>query len=169
MTRHEDRRDKAFIGALLVGVGLFVLIGTLLRSEIVGLLILPLLGLAFLGYGFYKHEFGFTIPGSILTGLGAALLLVVYVPALAGPAAGGVFMIGLALGFVAIAFISLYFERKVAWWPLVPGGIIGAVGVLLMFGTAEAISVLQVMGLLWPLVLIIVGAYILIVPGQRKN
>lgn len=167
--RNDDPRDTSFIGLLLVGIGIVVFLANLIQSEALGLFILPLLGLAFLGYGFYRRAFGFTIPGCILTGLGVAVLLVANVPTLAGPPAGGIFVIALALAFAAMTLISPYFERKVAWWPLIPGCILGTVGLLLLIGTGEALQVLQLIGIAWPVLLIFFGLYILIAPRERKS
>jgi hypothetical protein len=163
-----DRRDRKFSGLLVLSIGLLALLLNITQAGAFSQLILPALGLAFLFWGFYTRRFGFTIPGCILTGLGIALFLTQRVPDLAGAASGGVFVLGLAGGFLAIALIAPYFEQKRVWWPLIPGGILGLVGILMFLGD-EGLGVLQLLSNVWPLFLVIVGLYILFVPRKRQS
>ncbi|MBZ0286339.1 MAG: hypothetical protein K8I30_01895, partial [Anaerolineae bacterium] len=70
--------------------------------------------------------------------------------------------------FIAIALISPYFERKFVSWPLIPGGILALVGVLLFIG-GGALNLLEWLGKLWPLALIAVGAYVLFAPRRKTQ
>ncbi|MEO8606274.1 MAG: hypothetical protein ABI690_00205 [Chloroflexota bacterium] len=155
-----EPRDRSFGGILLISIGLLVLLVNLTRSDIFGVLILPALGVIFLAWAFYTRRIGFAIPGCILTGLGAGLLLVTRVPSLAGESGGGVIVLGLAAGFLGITLISPFFGEKRAWWGVVPGGILGLVGALLLIG-GDALRGLELIGYLWPLILVAIGVYIL--------
>ena len=77
-------------------------------------------------------------------------------------------VLGLAAGFIAMTFIAPFFEGKRMLWPLIPGGILGIVGLLLVIG-GEAINVLEWLGTIWPLVLVAVGLYVLFWPREREE
>jgi hypothetical protein len=153
-------RDRNFTGLLLVGIGLFVLLLNLTRSELFGVLVLPALGVIFLAWAFYTRRFGVAVPGCNLLGLGIPIVLTQNHSTLKDENSGGLFVLGLAVGFVAITFIAPLFGEKRAWWALVPGGILGLVGVLLIIG-GDALRWLEVLGYLWPLILVAIGVYIL--------
>ena len=74
---------------------------------------------------------------------------------------GGVFLIGFAAGWALISLLSLFTSDRLAWWPLIPGGILAAIGAVLMTGSA-GLGLLTALGYAWPLALIGVGAYILL-------
>lgn len=156
-------RDRNFGGVLLIAIGLLVLLVNITKSDVFGLLVLPGLGVVFLAWGFYTRRIGFAIPGCILTGLGAGLMLVQRVPSLAGEPAGGVIVMGLAAGFLGITLITPFFGEKRAWWALIPGSILGLVGILIFLGGA-ALGWLELLGTLWPLILIGIGLYVLLNP-----
>ncbi|MBZ0286891.1 MAG: hypothetical protein K8I30_04705 [Anaerolineae bacterium] len=159
-----EPRDRNFGGILLIGIGLLVLLINLTKSDVFGVLILPVLGIIFLAWGFYTHRIGFAIPGCILTGLGLGVFIITRDLGLTGDTQGGIVVLGLAAGFAAITLITPYFGEKRAWWALVPGGILGLVGVLLVIG-GDAMRWLEAIGYLWPLILVAIGVYILF--GKR--
>ena len=161
-------RDRNFGGLLLIVIGLLVLLANFTKSEVFGMLILPGLGVVFLAWGFYTRRIGFAIPGCILTGLGAGLLLAQRIASLDGEHAGGVMMLGLAAGFIGITLITPFFGEKRAWWALIPGGILGLVGVLLLLG-GSALGWLELLGSVWPVILIGIGAYILMSPRFHRQ
>jgi hypothetical protein len=66
-----------------------------------------------------------------------------------------------------MAVIAPFFEQKRIWWPLIPGGILGIVGVLMFLGDAGS-NILEALGTIWPLFLVIIGLYILIVPREHR-
>jgi len=90
---------------------------------------------------------GFRIPGCILTGLGAGIVL--DASNLFG--GGGYSALGLGLGFVA-----LWYMDRAQWWWLIPGAAVG-------LGGLQAISASTGFGgsILWPLVLIGLSVYLL--------
>jgi hypothetical protein len=155
-----DLRDRRFGGLLLIGVGLLVLVGNSTQSALLGTLLLPGMGILFLVWAFYTHRFGFAVPGCILTGLGAGILLVSHVPSLAGQPGGGVVLLGLAAGFAGITLVSPFFGENRHWWGLVPAGVLALIAALLLIG-GDALRGLELLGYLWPLILVAVGLYIL--------
>ena len=114
------------------------------------------LGVALLaGYVFTSH-YGLLIAGAILTGLGAGLTA----RAWAGSGAGAV-SLGLGLGFLAIPLIEQArgLRRAGGWWPVIPGSILTAIGVLL---TVNVIGLFELVGRWWPTVLVAIGAWMLL-------
>ncbi len=165
-TQSLQPHDRYFAALLLIGSGALVLLFQWTQINLIGLLILPALAAAFLIWGFYTRRFGFVIPGCILLGLGIPIFVVQAFPNLSAPTTGGVFVLGLALGFATIAALSLFFKK--AWWPLIPAGVLGLIGVLLA-GGESGLSILRLIDILWPLVLLAIGLYILFVPILRQS
>jgi hypothetical protein len=161
-------RDRRFGGLLLLGIGLLMLLTNFTRSNVLGDLILPGLGLLFLAWAFYTRRFGLTVPGCILTGLGIGVLLESRVSIPGDSDSGGVVVLGLAAGFLAIALIAPFFEQKRVFWPLIPGGILALVGILQFMGDI-GLQGLNVLGTFWPVILVAVGLYILFVPRHRET
>lgn len=71
------------------------------------------------------------------------------------------FLIGFAAGWALISLLSLFTGDRFAWWPLIPGGIMAAIGAIPMTGAA-GLGLLTALGYAWPLALIGAGAYILL-------
>ena len=111
-------RGRQIAGVVLVGVGVALLIVTL--TGVGGELIVLLGGLAFLASHLATRSYGLLVPGGILTGIGASMLL----DSLS-------FNLGLGAGFVLIVLVQLATgaPRDAGWWwPLIPGGILTALG-----------------------------------------
>lgn len=108
-----------------------------------------------------RREYGFLIPGSILTGLGIGVALESRVTD-----NGWTVVLGLGLGFLAIYLIDVLSgaTRDGQWWPLVPGGILSAIGLGLAF---DAQPLLRAFENWWPLLLIIGGVMLLLRPLLR--
>ena len=153
--------NRALIGAILVLIGLIALAANVWRSDIIGMLVLPALGIIFLVGAFMGRIPGLLIPGSILLGLGLGTLAQQTLFASAtGEARGAVVVIGLALGFLAIMPLFQLLQGSYHWWPAIPGGILLIVGAALLAGPA-GMAFLQLLGMLWPVALIAGGAYLL--------
>lgn len=163
-----EQSDRYFTGGLLIGLGLLVLLSYLLQNPTLNILILPLLGLGFLVWGFYTRRFGFTIPGCILLGLGIPLLLSQAISGLEDTGDGAVFVLGLAFGFAAISVIAPFFKERRAWWPLIPGGILGIVGASMLFGD-RGLEILRALNFVWPIALVLIGVYLLFSPRLRRH
>jgi hypothetical protein len=112
-------RGRQVAGVVLVGVGVALLVVTL--TGVGGELIVLLGGLAFLASHLATRAYGLLVPGGILTGVGAAMLL-----------DDLSFELGLGAGFVLIVLVQLVTgaPREAGWWwPLIPGGILVTLGV----------------------------------------
>jgi hypothetical protein len=149
------------IGTILVLLGLVMLIESITSWSVLGLLILPTLGLAFTIWGCASRRAGLIIPGGILLGLGVGALLMDRGFAQAsGAAQGAVVTLCLALGFAVITPLTWAFTRHMHWWPLIPGGVLAIAGISLIGGEWGA-QALVWLGRLWPIVLILAGAILL--------
>ena len=77
----------------------------------------------------------------------------------------GLFLISFAAGWGLISLLSLVTSDRWAWWPLIPGAIIGLTGVALMGGDL-GLTVLNLTSTIWPLILVAIGLYLVLV--RRK-
>lgn len=151
-------------GFVVVGIGLFLLAAQVVPD--VGQWIPLAIGLVFIAAFVGRREYGFLIPGSILAGIGVGVILAnVLDGSLAGPAV----VLSLAGGFVAIWVVSSItgigpVDRSAdgtetpaaTWWPLIPGGILGLVGAVLL-ADADAGGILR----WWPVAIVALGLVIL--------
>lgn len=163
MTETPDRKARGalFGGALMIGIGLYLLVAQLIQSEWLGLLIVPGLGLAFVLGGLLGRSTGLLVPGGILSGLGAGAYLVAAPFAAASEMAqGGLFLLAFAGGWALIVILSWFIGQRVLW-PLIPGGSLAVIGALLLAGSAGVLA-LEWIGRLWPLALIAGGVIVLL-------
>jgi hypothetical protein len=129
--------EKQSRGALVLGLILVMVGAGIALSEFTAIsesFVLPALGIAFLVAAFLTRQYGFVVPGCILTGLGAGVVaqdVMVDEP-------GWPVVLGLGIGFIGIWVIDELLTRTVPrggrWWPLIPGSILVAVGVMLSLG-----------------------------------
>lgn len=121
MSDRKRRRMHAGLVLIAVGLGLFLLD----RFEGIGdEAILLVIGSAFLIGYFVQKRYGLLIPAGVLLGLGAGGAVDRRLNDYGDPT-----VIGLGAGFVAIFLISRIYEGKAHWWPLIPGGVLLAVGI----------------------------------------
>jgi hypothetical protein len=162
-TMKENKRDGLVGGLILIGIGVIALLSQFvdfISWESFGVYFLLLLGGVFLLWGIVSREVGPFIPGGILSGLGLGTVMLVnnWVPA--GVDDGGVFLVVFGLGWFLIVLLTAVFTNQTQWWALIPGGIIGFVGLAILFG-GVFMKTLTAVSFLWPVVLIIVGVYVL--------
>jgi hypothetical protein len=139
-------------GLVIAGLGLFFLAAQL--EPDVGRYVALILGLALMAVFVLRRDYGFLVPGSILTGIGIGLALD---PALQPQAQGSVMMLSLAGGFLGIWVIgTVYRLPQNHWWPLIPGGILTLVG-LVQLSRSDVDHALR----LWPIILVLIGALVL--------
>jgi len=157
-----ETRDRVILGVMLIAIGLLVFLSQVIDLPQIELLILPGLALIFLLWGLLTREIGLMIPGGILAGIALGVYLII------GPYAGqieenqgGIFLLAFSAGWALISLLSLISKQGFQWWPLIPGGIIGLVGLAVMRGGA-AMQLLEILGYAWPLALVAVGAYLLL-------
>ncbi len=137
-------------GLVIAGIGLFFLAGQL--EPDIGRFVTLFMGLALLAVFVIRRDYGFLVPGSILTGIGIGLALE---PATLDDS--GIMMLSLAGGFLGIWVLgSLYRLPQNPWWPLIPGGILTLIG-LVQLSRTSVDGALR----LWPVILIVLGALLL--------
>jgi len=138
------------LGLLLIAIGAALLL--VLTTGVGGEVLVGLLGLAFLAAYATTRAYGFLVPGGILTGLGTGILIA----ARGGPDEAVV--LGLGAGFLAIALVSALVGPRSAgwWWPLIPGGVLSAVGAAGLTGVEDLPAYLV------PTALIVVGLTLLL-------
>lgn len=141
---------------IVVGAFLFFVQATGIGAEAV----VAIIGVGFLvAYAVTRH-YGFLVPAGILSGLGLGIVYEVQVTS-----GGGAVLIGLGLGFLFIFAVDLLVERRTAgWWPVIPGGIVGTIGLLV---EAEQRTALANVAHAWPIGLIVLGL-ILVVAQLRR-
>ncbi len=147
-------------------IGLLMLVGQWTNWSVMGWLIFPVLAVIFLAWGLITRNFGLTVPGGIFAGLGLGMFTMV------GPLSTdtaslqpGVFLISFGAGWALITLLSPIADGRWVWWPLVPGAAIGLTGLALLAGDLGQ-NVLQLASYTWPLILVAIGAYLLLV--RRK-
>lgn len=148
---HVDRR-RVLPGIMLIVIGIVFLLAQ--QSRIGGQAVVAAIGLAFLVAFFYTRNYGFLVPGGIMTGLGLGIIYQ------SRADAGWAVVLGLGLGFVAIYVIDVLTggRRGGQWWALIPGGILTAIGLLQAGGQS---GVMGTVGRWWPVILIAIGVYLL--------
>jgi hypothetical protein len=140
-------------GIVLVAIGLFLLAAQVVPD--IGRLIPLILGIILLAMFAARREYGLLIAGCIVGGVGIGVVLQGMA---SGTEAGGIVLVSLGLGFVAIYAISLLLGLPEAhWWPLVPGGIMTFIGAVLLSG-----RVVDDVFRWWPLVLVALGVLVMV-------
>lgn len=163
----QENRNRMVGGVALIVLGLLALAAQFIDLEWLGFMILPALAVIFLVWGILTRQSGFFIPAGILGGLGIGTLLV------AGPfegvsedTQGGLFMLAFAFGWALIPLFSILFTRERHLWALIPGVILALIGIGLLFG-GMAFTILEFLGIVWPVFLILGGLYLILRRGGR--
>jgi hypothetical protein len=153
----RPRRDGRVVAALiLIALGLVFLAGNLL--PIGGGLLFLGLGAAFALARFLTGNYGFAVPAGILLGFGA--FVAQEEAGLLPGDGGGWFFVMLGLGFLAVYLLGL---RPRAIWPLFPAAVLLAFGAALLgLLPTASLAVLAWLGLLWPVILIAAGLWLLL-------
>jgi hypothetical protein len=148
-------------GVILIALGALFLFVQL--TDVGGEAVVAVIGGAFLvTYAFTRH-YGFLVPGGILTGLGLGIVF----QSTGTPEEGGVVVLGLGAGFLSIYVIDLLVRPASAlWWPIIPGGILTTIGVMLQADQSELLGELE---WVWPLMLIVMGVLVLSAQIRRRT
>lgn len=143
------------VGLLLVLLGATLLVVT--TTGIGGEVIVLVLGAGFLVAYAVTRAYGLLIPGAILAGLGAGILVST------GGVAGDWPALGLGVGFLAIAVLDRFLapRRPGWWWPLIPGGIITVAASTQLAGVTTAGRYVG------PIAVIVIGLLLLLRGGER--
>jgi hypothetical protein len=148
-------------GVVLLSLAVLILLGAFaptLASAIGGAVFLGGISLAFwLVLILTPHNWWALIPAGVLLTLAA----VTVIPETGGLETGGIFFLGLSLTFLALALVPV--EGRRMTWPLIPGGILFVMGVLLLLTQTDLIN------FIWPIALILVGLFLVLRPFLRRN
>ena len=147
-------RDQLILAVILIVVGVIGLATRFWQpTPSVGGWIVAAIGLAFLGTFVYTRTYGYIVPGGVMTGLGIGIVISQAFTTTGSESEGGAVVLGLGLGFISIAVIgSLMQLDRPTWWALIPGGILGTIGALLLVG-GGAVQLLD----WWGVALILIG------------
>lgn len=91
------------------------------------------LGFIAIYFHFDKNQFWPFIPAGIFLGLFVLMLL-------ASLDFEGVALVGGLLLVIGLGFVSIYVFHRAHWWALIPGGIFGASGVIMLLTSGEDIG-----------------------------
>ncbi len=122
-----DRNKIA--GLILILGGLFLGLDQILKTGWLMFLILPICGLFIIAVGIYFRSFGWGITGSLLSGLGLAgyfLLSSHFQQQLL--TRFGYASIAFGLSWLLITLLSYLAHQRIAWWALVPAGVLIGIG-----------------------------------------
>ena len=171
-----SRRDPGGLiaGVIVIGIGLFFLLGQFVPD--IGRWIPLFIGLAFLAAFLARREYGFLIPGCIVAGVGVGVVLEGVVDE---RWSGSVVLLSIAGGFIAIWVVSRLMHAadrswphgpshdaaKALWWPLIPGGILLLVALIVLVEEGFHSDLLR----WWPLLLIGAGVVILLANLSRRR
>ncbi len=149
-------RDKILPGLLLVTVGVIMLVANMLPTA--GTAIPAAIGAVFLVAYVLTRNYGFLVPGCILSGLGIGIIVE---SAGAAGGNGAAVILGLSGGFLLIMVVTLIQQpgTEAGWWPLIPGSILGVIGLAQLMDSTHIIA--QV-GRWWPLALVVAGVWVLL-------
>jgi len=164
-TRSNVRR--LIPGLVLILIGVLALIGQFVGGDVLGRFFLLALGLGFVVWGIASRSAGLFIPGGILTGLGAGVLLEDILSA-SGDLSGAIILLCFAAGWGLIRLLSILFTRDRMLWALIPGGIMALIGLALLAGP-EGLNILGAVGKFWPVILILVGLYLIIWRARPRS
>ncbi|MBM3471122.1 MAG: hypothetical protein FJX73_10100 [Armatimonadetes bacterium] len=141
-------------GLVLIVVGVVLLLA--MRALPVGDQSVLFVGALLLVAYAFTGRYGLLVPAGIVTGLGAGIAAREWVGADRAPV-----LLGLGVGFLFIYVVDLARSGRQAaeWWPLVPGGILVAVGLLRIVRGA---GILQAMTAWWPVLLVVLGIWLLV-------
>ncbi len=156
-------------GAWVAGLVLVAIGGLLLLARWVpdaGQYVVLAIGLVLLVVFFATGQYGFLVPGGIVSGIGAGIPLSI---AYAGQLGGGLFLVSMAAGFMLIWLLGILFrlpERHP--WPLVPGLVLGTIGAGLAEGERGQ-GVADAIATGWPIVLVLAGLLLLVGSVRRRS
>jgi hypothetical protein len=161
-------------GLVIVGIGVFFLLAQFIPD--IGRWIPFFIGLVFLAAFIPKREYGFLIPGCIVSGVGVGVVLA---GALEDPWPGAAMLFSIAGGFIAIWVVTVLIRRvdkswprnergeviEGHWWPLIPGGILALIGLVVLAEEGFEGDLLR----WWPLLIIGAGVIVLVSALTRRG
>ncbi len=158
-TDKPARKNGLTAGIILIVIGLGLLVSRWLPIDY----LFPLaLGLGFIVAGIARRSAGLLIPGGIIGGAGLATLVMEnnWFAPMGSVVSGGVFLITMSLGWFAIIVLSRFFTAEPQTWPIFPGLAMALIGALVLMGE-RGLQILEIAGIYWPLILVVIGLSIL--------
>jgi len=141
-------------GLVLIGLG--VLFGIVQLTGVGGEAVVAVIGGGLLVGYVATRQYGYLVPGGILTGLGIGIIW----QATMLSDAGGAVLVGLGAGFLSIYVVDTFVRRdRALWWPVIPGGITLTIGLVLETGREGSLAGAA---LLWPIFLVVIGGALLL-------
>jgi hypothetical protein len=155
---HSAERDQMVFAIVLIAIGVIGVITQVWKpSADLGGWVVLVIGLGFLTAFASTRRYGYSIPGGILTGLGAGIVISQAVSWATSEGEGGAVVLGLGLGFLSILLLQRFAgEVGNGWWPLIPGGILTVVGGALLIG-GQAVELLDY----WGIAVVAIGVLVL--------
>lgn len=156
----SEKQKKQLVGGIgLVGLGLLFLANQLFEVDNFGMMIFPAMAVIFTLWAAFTRTAGLFVPAGVFTGLSIGIGLMNSAVAERVAEDGGLFLVGFAAGWVFITVMTALFTRETYWWALIPAGIMGVIGVGVMTQGA-LLKMLGYINVIWPLVLIALGLYL---------
>lgn len=157
-------RDQIAFAVVLIVVGVIGLISRWWQpTGDVGGWIVAAIGLGLLGAFAYSRNYGYLVPGGIMTGLGAGIVVSQSVTWSTSEGEGGAVVLGLGLGFALVWLIGTLVQTgRPNFWALIPAGILSTIGVLLLVGSEEQLQDW------WGVGLIVIGALVVLRAVTRR-
>jgi hypothetical protein len=152
-------RRRGVLGGLVVFAVGFAFLLPALRFQNAGPILFIALGAAFAAaYGLGYRQFVYLVPAAVMIGLGVGLLL----PAMFDI---GRFAVPLFYGALAASFVIVTILAPDHRWPLVPALPLAAIAVVGVVGNVDVLPGVQ--PFILPVVLMLVGGYLLVEPTNR--
>lgn len=150
-------RDTVVGGMVLVIVGTFLLAMQVVPD--IGPYVVIAIGLGLLALFAVSRSYGALVAGSVVSGVGAGIVLTTLYSGMGGAA----MVLAIGSGFLLIWLLSYALQLKERhFWPLIPAAILGSIGVALL---VEAVDLLTY----WPVLLIGFGVLLMLLAFLRRE
>ena len=159
-------RKRRTTGIILLVIGSVALLSRAYDWNL-GLMTPLLLGGLFLVWSVLARERGLLIPGGILAGIGAGILVQRY-PDHGRDFDQGAFMLCFAAGWLLIPLLSWVVFKRRMLWPLWPAAALAFAG-LVRLGGNDVREWLGAARVYWPVALIAVALFMLFTKPDRKG
>lgn len=168
-TQRARLNQQSVVGITLVVIGVLAFIVTMVRSQDLGLFVLPALSIILLAWGTLTRGGVLLVTGAILAGVGVGLVLAELVfTGLSDTAGAGLIVLFTGLGMLLVTPLLFVATQRRERWPLLPGSILALLGVALVVGGMLR-SAVELVGRLWPLALVALGVSLLWQGRQRRK
>ncbi|MCB0036131.1 MAG: hypothetical protein KDE51_19005 [Anaerolineales bacterium] len=168
-TQSNFSGNQMVVAVILLTFGLIGIVSQLYDAFGVGLLLLPGVAFALLMFGYLWRHNGLLIGGSVVGGLGAAVILVTEVHETAElPFKLGLFLILVGLGWVIGTFLSYLLTERPQWWPAVVGVFLAIPGIATVFNEPFW-QLMSNLNPLLPYAIFLLGLAILVNAGFRNR